>query len=207
VRSIALTAEEKLTLAAAGAAPAAPTAPPEPVESAPAPPPLPSFEALQRALAATLERDEIGRLLLAFLQRRYRRVALFQIHRQEAGGWMAAGEGVNEHAFANFSINFDQPSVFLNLRQGSAVYLGPLPPMPVHRQLTQLWGGELPRDCAVLPVNLKGRLVIVIYAESAEGTAALSLEDWRRLTEAAATAFERCILHRKQAQNPAHSSP
>jgi hypothetical protein len=113
---------------------------------------------------------------------------------------------VNSDTFSRFVINFDQPSVFLNLRQGTALYLGPLPPMPVHRQLVQLWGGELPRDCAVLPVSLKGRLVIVIYAESAESAeapAALSLDDWRRLTAAMAVAFERCILHRKQARSEA----
>lgn len=208
VRSIALTAEEKLTLHQ----PAEPEKP-APAAIAPEPPPppaapLPTFEAVQAAFAATVDRDEIGRLLLAFLQRRYRRVALFQIHRQEAAGWMAAGEGVETGAFSRFTINFDQPSVFLNLRQGNAVYLGPLPPMPVHRQLVQLWGGELPRDCAVLPVSLKGRLVTVIYAEGAEsgvgaGPATLSLEDWRRLTDATAAAFERCILHRKQARNEA----
>lgn len=213
VRSIALTAEEKLTLHEP-AEPETPAPAPVPVKAEPPPPapapPLPTFEAVQAAFATTVDRDEIGRLLLAFLQRRYRRVALFQIHRQEAAGWMAAGEGVEAGSFSRFTINFDQPSVFLNLRQGNAVYFGPLPPMPVHRQLVQLWGGELPRDCAVLPVSLKGRLVTVIYAEgAAEGggsvpsQSALSLEDWRRLTEATAAAFERCILHRKQARSEA----
>ncbi|MFP5298944.1 MAG: hypothetical protein ACLGHL_08165, partial [Actinomycetota bacterium] len=43
-------------------------------------------------------------------------------------------------------------------------HVGPLPPMPAHRELAQAWGGELPRDCVLLPVRLKDRLVAVIYA-------------------------------------------
>ena len=43
------------------------------------------------------------------------------------------GLGIDREAFSQFSVGFDQPSLFLNLREGSGVYLGPLPPMPAHR--------------------------------------------------------------------------
>src|SRR5262249_48820754 len=129
----------------------------------------------------------------------YRRAALFQVVRGRVTGWRVAGEGVDAAAFGEFAVGFDQPSIFLNLRQGSGLYMGPLPPMPAHRQLSRAWGGELPRDCVMLPARLKERLVSVTYAARAEsGPPALPLDELRRLAAATAVAFEHCILHKKQ---------
>jgi hypothetical protein len=156
---------------------------------------------LQAAFEATHDRDEIGQILLAFLARSYRRAALFQVGRDRVTGWRGRGEGVDGEALARFSTGFDQPSIFLNLRQGNGLYLGPLPPMPVHRELARSWGGELARECVMLPVRLRDRLVTVIYAEG-PGLGAgggLHLEELKRLTNLTAAAFERCILHKKQA--------
>jgi hypothetical protein len=185
VRSIALTEEERDALARERRA------------AAPAPT---TFAEAQAAFEATRDREEIGTILLGFLARHYRRVALFQVGRDRVTGWRAVGDGVVAEDFGRFTAAFDQPSIFLNLRQGSGLHLGPLAPMPVHRELARSWGGELPRECVMLPVRLRDRLVTVIYAERAEaGTGGLHLEELKRLTDQTAAAFERCILHKKQA--------
>ncbi len=159
-----------------------------------------SLTEVQAAFEATHDRDEVGQILLAFLARTYKRVALFQAGRDRVTGWRGRGEGVDGEALARFTATFDQPSIFLNLRQGSGLHLGPLPPMPVHRELARTWGGELPRECVMLPVRLRDRLVTVIYAEGAgPGAGGLHLEELKRLTDLTAAAFERCILHKKQA--------
>jgi hypothetical protein len=163
--------------------------------------PLPAYhtaEEFDRALAAADDREEIGRLLLGFLRRDYRRAALFQIHRDRVSGWMADGEGLLPEAFARFSIDFRQPSVFLNLRQGSGMHLGPLPPMPVHRELALVWGGGLPKDAVMLPVRLKDRLVAVLYAEGGSHGTRVDLEPLKRLADRAASALEHSILTRKR---------
>jgi hypothetical protein len=185
-RSLSLTPEERAALVGRE-------------KGQPLPPPADLEEALE-ALAAVHDREEVGDILLAFLGAHYRRVALFQAGRDRVTAWRATGLGVEPKAFAAFSVGFDRPSLFLNLRGGSGLHLGPLPPMPAHRELAVAWGGELPRECVMLPVRLRDRLVAILYADRAEGgPAGLPLEELKRLTEATVAAFERCILYKKQA--------
>ncbi len=199
------------------AMPAMPAMPPPPTPSAPqaAPAPLspaapaPAASPIEppqnlagalTALALVRDREEVGDLLLGFLGTRYRRVVLFQANRDGVAAWRAKGAGIDLKAFSSFSVGFDRPSIFLNLRGGSGLHLGPLAPMPAHRELAATWGGELPRDCVMMPVRLRERLVAVIYADRAEsGPPGLHLEELKRLTDATVAAFERCILFKKQA--------
>lgn len=158
-----------------------------------------SLEEAEALLAKAHDLDEVGKVLLGFLGSNHRRAALFQISRDHVQGWRIYGTGIDRDAFAAFSVGFDQPSIFLNLRQGSGLYLGPLPPMPAHRLLARTWGGDLPRDCMLLPVRIKDRLVIVIYADGhAKGSIDLPL--MQRLAAAATAAVERCILQRKRSE-------
>jgi hypothetical protein len=142
----------------------------------------------------------VGDILLGFLGAHYRRVALFQASRNQVSAWRATGAGIDPQIFSSFTAGFDRPSLFLNLRGGSGLHLGPLPPMPAHRELAAAWGGELPRDCVMLPVRVRDRLVSFLYADRAEGGPPdLHLEELKRLTDATVAAFERCILYKKQA--------
>lgn len=198
-RKVALSDAERaeLGLAAAPAATSAPapsaTSPPTPAKAAPA-----TLEAVEEAFAGTTDREEVGRILLGFLAQSFRRVALFQTNRGQITAWMARGDGIDPEAFERYTASFKEPSVFLNLRQGSGIHIGPLPPMAAHRELALCWGGGLPRDCVVLPVRLRDRLVSVIYVDGgSRGLAAVDLDRMNRLAAATAAAFERCILHKK----------
>ena len=188
--SVALTAAERAELGAAWTEQAA--------ADQSSPPPA-NLDAVEAALAAAKDLDAVGEILLAFLGRDHRRAALFQVSRDRVSGWKACGTGVDQEAFAAFAIGFDQPSVFLNLRQGSGLHLGPLPPMPAHRQLARAWGGDLPRDCLMLPVRIKDRLVMVIYADGA-ARGPVELPQLQRLMSLATAAVERCILRRKRGE-------
>jgi type II secretion system (T2SS) protein E len=189
--SVALTPEERAELGAlAWVEPAAANRP----SSAPA-----NLDEVETALATAGDLEEVGEILLTFLARDHRRAALFQVSRDRVSGWKAQGAGVDREAFAAFSIGFDQPSLFLNLRQSSGLYLGPLPPMPAHRQLARTWGDDLPRDCMMLPVRIKDRLVMVIYADG--GTRGpVELPQIQRLMSLATAAVGRCILQRKRGE-------
>jgi hypothetical protein len=162
-------------------------------------PELTSIEEAEAALAQAESLDAVAAAILGYLSPTYRRVALFRVGRTLVTGWIAQGVGVDPEAFGRFSVGFDQPSLFLNLRQGSGLHLGPLPPMPAHRELARTWGGDLPRDCALLPVRVRDRLVTVIYCDgAAKGLGAIDLPAMQRLLAAVTAAYERSILARKQ---------
>jgi hypothetical protein len=189
--TVAVTPSERAELGL-GEAPGA--TPAESPREAPA-----TLEDVEAALAATSDSEEVGRLVLGYLAHSFRRVALFQVSRDQVTAWMAHGDGIDQEAFARYAVSFKEPSVFLNLRQGSSIHIGPLPPMTTHRELALCWGGGLPRDCLVLPVRLKDRLVTVIYVDGGgRGLGGIDLEQMHRLTAAVAAAFERCILSKKR---------
>jgi Type II secretion system (T2SS), protein E, N-terminal domain len=155
-----------------------------------------TLDEAEEELAKASDLEEVARLVLGFLGRDHRRAALFQVGRDRVTGWRIHGTGIDREAFAAFSTGFDQPSLFLNLRHSNGIYLGPLPPMPAHRQLARTWGGDLPRDCVMLPVRIKDRLVLVIYADGAT-RGPIDLSQMQRLTAATTGAVERCILQKK----------
>jgi hypothetical protein len=165
-----------------------------PVREAPA-----NLAEVEQAFAATTDSEEVGRILLGYLARSFRRVALFQASRSRVTAWMAQGDGIDQEAFGRYTVSFKEPSVFLNLRQGSSIHMGPLPPMATHRELALCWGGGLPRDCVLLPVWLRDRLVAIIYADGGSGGfGGIDLEQMHRLVAATREAFGRCILSKKR---------
>ena len=170
--------------------------------TAPAPPPaVPEIADPEAAMEATTDRDEVGRALLAALGRHFERMALFAARSDAVSGWMGAGRGLDAERLAAFRVSFRQPSVFLNLRHGSGLHLGPLPPMPAHRELARIWHDEPPYSCFLLPVAIRGRLAAVLYGDrNGSPLGDLDLAAMRRLGSAAAAALERCIMLKKQSQ-------
>jgi hypothetical protein len=200
-----MTEEERAALAPRSQPDDRPSAPATPQK--PTPPSLPSPDSVQdveAALARTFDREEVARIVLGFVARSYSRAALFQVAKERIAAWMGQGE-MDLPIFQKFSVGFDQPSLFLNLRQGSSMYLGPLPPMPAHRELARAWGGELPSDCVLLPVRIKDRPVAILYADGGlksgkGGIGGIDLPQLQAVAAAAGAALERCILHRKRAE-------
>lgn len=180
-----------------GAAPPAAAAQPAAAET-PEPQPAPTAE---ERLAAAGDRDEIGAALLAWLVEEFGRGALFAVRNDRVIGWMGEGEGLIRERLEAFALPFDRPSVFLNLRQGSAFHLGPLAPMPAHRRLARCWGVEQPRDCFLAAVRAGDRLAAVVYGDrGGRPVGALDLDRAQRLTGLAGSAFERAIVLKKQRQ-------
>jgi hypothetical protein len=164
-----------------------------------------SFAAASRQLDTAVDRDEVGRILLGFLRQLFDRAALFAAKSDGVHGWMGAGDGLDRERLADLTIPFDRASVFLNLKEGSALHLGPLPPMPAHRPLiTVLGGDDPPGPCILLPVRFGERLAVVLYGDrDGAPVTGIDLEGLRHLAEQASVALERCISLKKQA----HSGP
>ena len=158
-------------------------------------------EALRVAMEAAGERDRIVSLLLVYLRERFDRVVMFMVRAGEIVGWMGAGPGVQQEGIDGFVLEFDRPSLFLNLREGSPFFRGPLLRMDAHHDLASLLGGRWPKDCAAIPLKIRDRLVGVVYVD--QGGAAMQdadLGELQRLGSITGKAFESFLVRRKKDQ-------
>lgn len=157
------------------------------------------FTRAAEALAAVQDRDQVGRILLDLLGAVFDRAALFVVRGSRVEGWMGQGGGIDPERLANLVLSLEVPSAFLNLRAGSPFHLGPLAPVPAHRELAGCWGAQLPAGSLLVPVHLQGRLVAVLYGDRGERPLAdLPLGRFQELAQQTAAAFERCIVLKKQ---------
>ena len=165
-----------------------------------APAPL-TYEDAEERLGEIADRDEAARLVVDFLRQEFQRVILFAVRQGATSGWTGDGDDLDEERIAALAVPFDQPSIFLNLRQGSAFHLGPLPMLPAHRPLVAMLGGVAPEECLLVPVRIGDHMVAVLYCDrNGEHLGEIDLEALRHLADTFAHALERCILLKRQAQ-------
>lgn len=166
-------------------------------------PPLPetiSVNEVEMRMGRALERDGIGGLVLDFLASRFERAILLSLRKDEVAGWMGRGSSVDEDRLRKLRISLAAPSIFATLRDGAPTFRGPLPPLPAHRQLAEIWGGALPADSILAAIGVRGRPVAMVYADrSPKPVLPADLDELRRLTFAAGNAFELCIRRQKAA--------
>ncbi len=162
-----------------------------------------TLDDVERILAGQSDQKSIGRIILRYLGQSFSRCAIFAVRNDGVRGWLHHGDGFDAGLFHGLDIKLDQPSAFLGLIKGAEFFVGPLAPMPAHRELARCWGGELPQQCLMMPIRLRGRLISVLYADrGARGLGGVRIEDVKELSEKAAIAFELCILRRKLRQRP-----
>ncbi len=156
---------------------------------------------VERLLAGQSDQKSIGKILLRFLGQTFSRCAIFAIKNEGVRGWLHHGEGFDGSLFRNLAIPLDQPSAFLGLTKGVEFFFGSLAAMPAHRMLASCWGGQLPDQCLLLPVRVRGRLISVIYGDRGDrGLEGIDLELLKEVAEKTSIAFELCILRRKLQQ-------
>jgi hypothetical protein len=144
------------------------------------------------------ERDDVAHAALSFLSRRFQRNLLFMVRGNTVAAWMGGGEGVDQRAFGDVEIGFDEPSLFLNLREGSPFYRGPLPRLDTHQRLVRVWGGKYPKECLLLPVRIKKRLVAIVYCDGGHGDlSGVDVGELQQMTALMARGFESFLVKRK----------
>ena len=157
-----------------------------------------TLDDVEQLLAGQTDQRSIGQIILRFLGQRFSRSAIFAVRKDRIRGWLEHGEGFDVSLFRSLDLKLDQPSAFLGLVKGADFFLGPLAPMPAHRDLARCWGGELPQQCLMVSIRLRGRLVSILYGDrGARGLRGVEVEQIKKLAEKAAIAFELCILRRK----------
>lgn len=168
--------------------------PPEAVELGP--------ESLLQAAAHAMQnvemRDDIADAVLGFCAPLFRRRLMLVLRKDTVMGWRGEGFGVDESAVKAISVPTGEPSVFSGLLQGVDFWLGPLPTMPRNSDLVSALGGEPPKDCYVLPVKVRDRVVCFLYGDNmGEGVGGLPLAELKRLAAKAGLAFQVYLLKGK----------
>lgn len=200
--------------------PARPLAPPEPPPrpvAAPAavqppattPPPAPDIvpdwtlaQARAALKEATKDRDKLIDVALRFGRRTFDYVASFAVLRGAAEGWEARGEGLVGEPLTQVSIPLDASSVFRTVAVTRGSYAGPLPPDALTRHYLELFGRQAPRTVFLYPVEVRGRLVAILYGDCGQKPISQRrLSDYILFCQDLPAAFQELILFRKQRLN------
>ena len=153
-----------------------------------------------RAVAG--DREGLKDVVLRYARRTFDFVAAFAVIRGNAMGWDARGEGAESIPVAQVSFPLDVPSVFRTAALAHACYAGPVPGDAQTRQVLEALG-RAPRSVFVFPVEVRGRLVAVLYGDCGERPVSQ-----RRLSELIlfcqdlGAAFAELIVLRKQRKFP-----
>ncbi len=187
--------------AAALVATDAPESPPAAAGGGEAGPEASLEEGMRRAasgLKAAEIRDDIADVLLAFCEPYLQRRMVLVTRKDHIVGWRGEGEGVESQRVRAIEIPTHDPSVFLGLTGAGSFWLGSLPPLEANRRLVDGLGGTAPKDCLVLPVTLRSRVVCYLYGDNFDhGVAGAPIAELRRLAAKAGLAFQIYILKNK----------
>ncbi|HEX8705177.1 MAG TPA: HEAT repeat domain-containing protein [Myxococcaceae bacterium] len=195
--------------AAAAPAPITSLAPAAPAAQSPAKPPAPpagpevpdwSLAQARAALKdATRDRDRLIDVALRFGRRTFDYVAAFAVIRGAAVGWEARGEGLTGEGLSQVSIPLDAGSVFRTIAVTRGSYAGPLPPDALTKHYLELFGRQSPRTVFLYPVEVRGRLVAVLFGDCGQKPMSQRrLSDYILFCQDLPSAFQELILFRKQ---------
>lgn len=189
---------EPVTQSAEGSAP-----PPAP-EAPPAEPELPTPDwTLTQARAvladASKDRDRLLDTVLRYASRTFDFAAVFAVRRGEAAGWRSRGAAADAPDFSAVRIPLDAPSLFRTVSVTRGSYVGAMPGDPITRDYLASFGRAPPRAVFAYPVEVRSRLVAIIYADNgARPISQRRLSDFLLFCQGLSGAFQQLLLHRRR---------
>ncbi|MBX7096832.1 MAG: FrgA protein, partial [Myxococcaceae bacterium] len=145
---------------------------------------------------AAQDRDQLLAVVLEYGRRAFEFTAAFAVVRGAAWAWDARAEG-GPVDLRGVAVPLDAASIFRTVALTRGSYVGPLPP-DSHTQHYLALFGRAPRACFVWPVEVKGRLVALLYGDT--GTRPMSqrrLADFILFCQDLPAAFHELIAFRK----------
>lgn len=159
---------------------------------------LADARAALKEASATGERDRIVDVALAYARRTFEFAAAFVVLRGAAVGWDARGANASREQIAQVSIPLDATSVFRTVALSRGSFTGPVPPESLNLHYLAAFGRQ-PRAVFLFPIEVKARLVALLYGDS--GNRPFSqrrLSDYLLFCQDLPGAFQELILRRKQ---------
>jgi len=155
------------------------------------------LETVSEALASATSREHIGDILINYLGREFDRSALFVIRGDAANGWRAVKGRKELKEFSQFSLPLGNPSVIRTVIEGRSPYLGGILNRDANAELIAGLGGDTPTSALLMPLQLAGRVVNVMYVEGGEKNLGERMSDLNRLVRKTVLAFEILIRREK----------
>lgn len=151
-----------------------------------------SINKIKEAFAQVRDRDEVGAILLNEAKRIAERAALFLIKDAKVTGWKAKGLNIE-----GFELPEEETSIFSEVLRTKNYYRGPVLRIKGNEPLIKLLGGT-PQDALLLPVNIRERVVLIIYIDNGNDSVLnANISYLIRITAMAALAFEILILKKR----------
>ena len=146
-------------------------------------------------------------MVLRYARRTFDFVATFAVVRGAAMGWDARGAGAEEISIQQVSFPLDVPSVFRTATLAHSCYAGPVPADAQTREVLASLGRS-PRSIFVFPVEVRGRLVAVLYGDREDrAVSQRRLADLILFCQDLGQAFAELIVLRKQRRFPEEEAP
>lgn len=150
------------------------------------------------ALVNAEMREEIADAVLAFCAPYLKRRMMLSVRDDSVLGWRGEGEDVEPEIVRAITIPLSEPSVFANLIKGQEFWLAPLPPMPRNTELVFGLGGREPRECVILPIRIRSKIMCFLYGDNAdEAVRGVPVDELKRLAVKAGLAFQVYLLKSK----------
>lgn len=170
-------------------------APPPPSASAETVPPL-SFADAQIELARSQNRDEIAHTVMRYTAGKYLRSVIFSIHGDHLTGWEGVGRGLEGHAARKVGIAMSNAH-FRQVCLSGKPFIGALQQDATVAAFFKLMGGA-PATSILVPVQVRGRTVNVIYADGGPGRPSnTEIVELGALAAQVGRAYEAILLQRK----------
>jgi hypothetical protein len=113
-------------------------------------------------------------------------------------GWSGRGEGISPGRIRNVTVPLDRPSLFVFFRGGGEYFYGPVPDLPTNARFYLDLGCPPPARVLLLPLVIKARAAVVLYADNGpEAGAPPDIQLFRRLLAKASLSLEVLILRNK----------
>ncbi len=177
-----------------------PLLPPAAPAKAPSSPPLVDWtleEARSALRSVTSDREAIKDVTLRYGRRTFSYLAAFAVVRGKAVGWDALGEGADKSLLQQLSVPLDVPSLFRTVALAHAAYAGPTPKDALSRDVLHKMR-RAPRTVFLHPVEVKGRLVAMVYGDrGGQPVSQRRLADFRLFCQELSVAFSELLVSRR----------
>ncbi|MHB8876319.1 MAG: GspE/PulE/PilB domain-containing protein, partial [Myxococcaceae bacterium] len=162
-------------------------------------------QAREQLKDASRDREHIIDVALRYARRTFDFAAAFAVVRGAAVGWDARGEAAESGLIGQLSVPLDAASVFRTVAMTRGSYVGPLPPDALSAHYLTLLG-RAPRTVFLFPVEVKSRLVAILYGDcGGRPMSQRRLSDFILFCQDLPSAFQELIVFRKQGVGPALS--